>query len=191
MAEITSLIEQLANPDTGLRSEAAARLFAHGLQRGLAAAGPWFADPELSACFVFQTHGVPRTVVGIAVQPATFERIREANAAPRLADVPPDLDAIEFELPFPTAHLDILTTRDAAGGGAIARFLRKHGEGIQQVEWSVNNIDRATELLRDRFSVSPVYGTARSGAEGSRVNFFLVSHAAEKVLIELVESATD
>ena len=188
MAEITSLIEQLANPDTGLRSEAAARLFAHGLKRALAAAAHWFTDPKLSACFALQSPGVPRAVVGIAVHPATFEKIREANALPRLADVPPDLDALEFELPFPAAHLDILTTRDPSGGGAIARFLQKHGEGIQQVEWSVRDIDRATELLRDRFSLSPVYGAARPGAEGARVNFFLVSHETEKVLIELIES---
>ena len=57
-----------------------------------------------------------------------------------LADVPPDQDALEFEIEFPTGvRLDILTTREPAGAGAIARFLQKFGEGIQQVEFLVTN----------------------------------------------------
>ena len=44
-------------------------------------------------------------------------------------------------------HLDILTTKSPGGTGAIASFLEKFGEGIQQVETDVTDVDRATETL--------------------------------------------
>jgi hypothetical protein len=106
-----------------------------------------------------------------------------------LADVPADQDAREFELSF--AHgvrLDVLTTRDAAGQGAIARYLSRFGAGIQQVECDIRDVTQATTLLRERFAVEPVYKDTRAGANGTRVNFFLVPAGEDrKVLIELVE----
>jgi hypothetical protein len=84
--------------------------------------------------------------------------------------------------------LDILTTNAPGGNGAIARFLSKFGEGIQQVEIDVTDADRATEFLRTRFNLEPIYPATRSGANGTRVNFFLVNAPnSQKVLIELVE----
>ena len=103
--------------------------------------------------------------------------------------MPPDQDALEFELAF--AHgvrLDVLTTRDAAGQGAIARFLARFGAGIQQVECDVRDVTRATEMLRARFAIEPIYPETRAGADGTRVNFFLVpADEGRKILIELVE----
>jgi len=88
------------------------------------------------------------------------------------------------------ARLDILTTREPGGAGAIARYLLKFGEGIQQVEISVTDVDGAMEILRRRFALEPVYPATRPGADGTRMNFFLVPKAdGGKVLIELVESA--
>ena len=111
--------------------------------------------------------------MGIAVSPETFERMRAANGAPRLADVPPDQDAKEFELDFPhRVRLDILTTREPGGAGAIARYLQKFGEGIQQVEMHVRDADRTTDILRERVALAPIYSATRSGADGTRVNFF-------------------
>jgi len=135
----------------------------------------------------------PRLTVGIAVLPETFEKIRAANGSPPLAAVPPDQDALEFELAFagrflPTPRLDILTTKAPGGEGAIARFLEKFGEGIQQVEIDVTDTDRATEILRTRFSLDPIYPATRPGANRTRVNFFLAAaQNGKKVLIELVE----
>jgi hypothetical protein len=84
--------------------------------------------------------------------------------------------------------LDILTTKAPGGDGAIARFLTKFGEGIQQVEIDVTDVDRATEILRTRFQIEPIYPATRPGANGTRVNFFLVtSWNGTKVLVELVE----
>lgn len=158
----------------------------------------WIADPEFRSLVL--PHGVnspgasessqASTVVGIAVQPETFQKIREANNSPALADVPPDQDAIEFELHFnDRIDLDILTTREPGGQGAIARFLSRFGEGIQQVEIYVRDVGRATEILRARFDLNSVYPKTRAGAGGTRINFFLASlPGGSKVLIELVEA---
>jgi hypothetical protein len=86
--------------------------------------------------------------------------------------------------------MDVLTTKDPAGNGAIAKFLQKFGEGIRQIEYRCKNVDRATEILRDTFALKPVYATTRPGADGTRVNFFLLTApGANKVLIELYEPA--
>ncbi len=135
----------------------------------------------------------PKLTVGIAVSPGTFEKIRIANDFPPLADAPSDQDVIEIELEFVgdslrPSRLDILTTKAPGGNGAIARFLSKFGEGIQQIEIDVTDVDRATEILRTRFNVEPIYPTTRAGANGTRVNFFLVTSGdGKKGLVELVE----
>jgi hypothetical protein len=94
------------------------------------------------------------------------------------------------ELPEMPIQLDILTTRLPEGQGAIARFLEKFGEGIQQVEYDVADADRATKILIERFGQKPVYPQTRLGADGTRVNFFLAARPdGAKMLIELVEHA--
>jgi hypothetical protein len=118
--------------------------------------------------------------------------MRVANGTPRLAEVPADQDAEEFELHFPeSVLLDVLTTREPGGSGAIARYLAKFGEGVQQVEFRCANVDRATKILKEKFDVKPVYPETRPGADETRVNFFLVpSPGGGKVLIELYEVPT-
>jgi hypothetical protein len=134
----------------------------------------------------------PEMTVGLAVRPKTFAQIREANGWPQLAEVPPEQDASEFTLRFEGgATLDVLTSRDPEGSGAIAKFLSKLGEGIQQVEFRCRDVNRATAILRDQFAVAPVYPEARPGADGTRVNFLLEGAAdGKKVLIELYEPGT-
>jgi hypothetical protein len=57
------------------------------------------------------------------------------------------------------------------------------------VEYQCLDVDRAAGLLREQFRKSPVYPEARAGANGTRVNFFLVAIAdGSKVLIELYET---
>jgi hypothetical protein len=128
--------------------------------------------------------------VGLAVQPATFEAIRARFGEPQLAETPPDQDVLEFELAF--AHgvrLDVITPRTAAKDAPIAKFLARFGEGIQQVECDVRDVTRATEILRERFQLDPIYPQIRAGANQTLVNFFLVPVAEDrKLLIELVES---
>jgi hypothetical protein len=189
-AELATLILALGEQDIAIREGAGAELFRRGRELGRAAAARWFADPELAKHFVLNASHFPSTTVGIAVTPQSFDRIRAANGSPRLADVPPDQDAKEFELHLAQGvQLDILTTREPAGTGAITRYLQKFGEGIQQIEFLTTSVDAATEILRSRFGVQPIYPATRPGADSTRVNFFLTSATdGTKVLIELVES---
>lgn len=182
-SELGGAIAKLASDDAAVRKLAAAQLYMQGCALGDSATRGWREDADIAALLA----GPP--TVGLAVQPQTFANIRKANGAPRLADVPPDQDAKEFELHLGNAKLDILTTRAPGAGGAIAKFLGKFGEGIQQVEYFVRDVDRATEILRARFGVELIYPRTRPGADGSRVNFFLAATPADKkVLIELVEA---
>jgi len=189
--DIARWIHKLADPETDARLGAARHLYREGFDLCLAPLNQWKTDPEFREMVPRQLGPGPSGItVGIAAQPENFDRIRAANGSPRLADVPPDQDAREFELHFENhAALDILTTRDPSGSGAIARYLQRFGEGIQQIEINVSDVDRATEILRTRFGLEPVYPATRSGADGTRVNFFLVPAQGRKALIELVEPA--
>ncbi len=186
MPETNDPIARLASGDAAERRVAADRLYAQGCLLADSATRAWRADPDFAALLA----GSP--TVGIAVHPQAFEDIRRAHGAPPLAELPPDLDAQEFELHVPLengiAQLDILTTRASGAGGAIAKYLENFGAGIQQVEYFVRDVDRATQLLRARFGVQPIYPKTRAGADGTRVNFFLASTPeGKKVLIELVQ----
>lgn len=187
--EIAPLIRSLCAADPAKRAIAATEVFRRGSTMARSAAEGWLAYPPLASLLLRGSSGALQTTVGIAVEPETFERLRSANESPRLANVPPDQDAKEFELDFPGGvKLDVLTTRQPGGPGAIARYLLKFGEGIQQVEFNVTDVDRATEILRERFAAEPIYPATRAGADGTRVNFFLVPRVGgAKVLIELVE----
>jgi len=194
-------IRRLADPDPEQRAQIALRLWRYGATRTLSWFDEWQKDKDFLALLVQEQYEPPhgekvstsRLTIGFAVFPGTFEKIRVANGSPPLAEAPPDQDVAEFELVFnapshPVVRLDILTTKAPGGGGAIARFLEKFGEGIQQVEIDVTNVDRATDVIRSRFQVEPIYPATRPGANGTRVNFFLITASnGKKVLVELVE----
>ena len=191
--EWNSLIQALTAADLTTRSNAAQQIFERGRELARAAIEPWLADDMLSNLFVIDSASrFPEATVGLAVEPATFERIWKASGSPHLAEVPPDQDAKEFELVFTdSVHIDILTSRQREGSGAMARHLEKFGESIQQVELLVKNVDHATQILRLHFHLAPVFPQTRSGANNTRVNFFLLpAPSGKKVLIELVEAGT-
>ena len=185
------LIRLLAASRSEERERAASELFRRGRELARAATVTWLNDPDFLHQMVLDASHFPVTTVGIAVTAENFEHIRAACGAPRLADVPSDQDVKEFELQCPPdVRLDILTTREPGGSGAIVRFLQKFGEGVQQIEFLTHDVDAATEILRAHFSVLPIYPSTRAGADGTLVNFFLASTASgRKVLIELVEAA--
>jgi len=198
-AGIVRWIHDLAGSDERVKIESAMRLYLAGVSLCTPLLSHWVSDAGFRDLTLpgrpvgeAHTHSQPSTiVVGIAVQPETFQKIHAANNSPRLADVPVDQDALEFELHFDASiEFDILTTREPGGPGAISRYLQKFGEGIQQIEIYVRDVDRATEILRTRFALSPLYPATRAGADGTRVNFFLAAGPdAKKVLIELVEAS--
>jgi hypothetical protein len=196
-AQIASTIARLAGADIATRDHAMRALHAAGVALSAEVIEKWRTDAEFRAliCPVHaaspaQTSLAAAIVVGVAVAPENFERIRTAHAAPPLSSVPLTQDAREFELHLgDDVHIDVLTSRDPAGAGAIARYLQKFSEGIQQVELYVRGVDRATEILRTRFALAPIYAETQPGAEATRINFFLVSIAeGKKLLIELVET---
>jgi hypothetical protein len=185
---LAAAIASLCAKDASTRLAAATEIYRAGRVPADLAVSSWWGNPELSQLLFWPD---PQITVGLAVDRATFARIQDANGAPPLAQVPPDQDAEEFELHFPDGiSLDVLTTREPGGPGAIARYLAKFGEGIQQVEFRCSNVDQGTGILKEAFGVVPVYPNTRAGADGTRVNFFLVPTPGKgKVLIELYESA--
>ncbi|HXJ04750.1 MAG TPA: hypothetical protein VNH65_06610 [Candidatus Acidoferrum sp.] len=185
---LTTAIAGLGSAEASARDRAAAEIYAEGRKTAAQAMESWRTDEELARLLLGQEQEL---TVGLAVQRETFAKIRTANGVARLAEVPSDQDAEEFELRFSGGvSLDVLTSRAPGGDGAIARYLGKFGEGVQQVEFRCLNVDRATEILKEKFGVAAVYPETRPGADGTRVNFFLLKvPEAGKILIELYESA--
>jgi hypothetical protein len=193
--ELAAQIEDLASADQQRRRVAATGLFGRGARLAWSVSEAWMNDGALTGIFAVETYGQPgdihpETTVGIAVPPEIFTRIHDANGNPPEAEVPPEQDAREFELRFPlNVRLDILTPRDATANGPIARYLGRHGAGIQQVEFRVNDVAGATALLRERFDLTPLYAAPQPGANRAQVNFFLViAPSGEKLLLELFQT---
>src|SRR4051794_29682690 len=69
----------------------------------------------------------------------------------------------------------------------IAKFLERHGPGMQQLAYRVTDVEAVSAVLRDR-GLRVLYEVAKRGTAGSLVNFV---HPADTggVLIELVEPA--
>jgi tellurite resistance protein TerC len=178
------LIVRLESPDGASRDTAARELFHRGRDNAERSIAAWRANPEIGALIS------NRATIGIAVTRERFARIRLRLGEPRLAEVPADQDAEEFEWSVDSsAHLDILTTRAQGEDGAIAKFLAKFGEGIQQVEFLTPDIGEVTRLLGSLLNVTAIYPATRNGADGTRVNFFLGGiPSGGKILIELVEA---
>jgi hypothetical protein len=179
---------ELSSADPSVRMAAATEIYHLGRSLADHAVYPWWTDKELSNLL----HGPnPQLTVGVAVGRELFAQIHEASGLSRLAEVPPDQDAQEFELHLPGGtSVDVLTTRDEHGSGAIAKYLRKFGEGIQQVEFRCTDVRRATEILQEQFNIKAIYPEPRAGADGASINFFLIAAPDEgKILIELYEPA--
>jgi methylmalonyl-CoA/ethylmalonyl-CoA epimerase len=68
---------------------------------------------------------------------------------------------------------------------AIAKFLDRRGQGIQQLAYRVVDIQAASEVLRSR-GVRLLYDEPQPGTAGSLVNF-VHPRDAGGVLVELVQ----
>jgi methylmalonyl-CoA/ethylmalonyl-CoA epimerase len=69
----------------------------------------------------------------------------------------------------------------------IAKFLDRNGPGVQQVAYTVDDIDATCAALRER-GVRLLYDAPRRGTANSRINFVHPKDAGG-VLVELVEPA--
>lgn len=70
---------------------------------------------------------------------------------------------------------------------AIAKFLDRGGPGLQQLAYTVADVEAASAALRAR-GLRLLYDTPRRGTAGSRINFVHPKDAGG-VLVELVEPA--
>jgi methylmalonyl-CoA/ethylmalonyl-CoA epimerase len=86
----------------------------------------------------------------------------------------------------PTSYVQLLAPLSASS--PIARFLDRHGEGLQQVAYLVDDVEEVCATLRAR-GIRVLYDDARRGTSGSRINF-VHPQDAHGVLIELVEKPT-
>jgi hypothetical protein len=197
-SQIFNWIEGLADAEPRRREESGLRLYLTGVNLFMPLLTQWIDDlsfreltlPYSRLVEEQKKNGPSTIVVGIAVSPELFQEIHAANGGPHFANVPPDQDTREFEMEMDDAvKLDILTTREPGGEGAIARYLKKFGAGIQQVELYVRDVDRATDILKSNLGLPPIYPATRAGADDTRVNFFLATTPDEKkLLVELVEA---
>lgn len=71
----------------------------------------------------------------------------------------------------------------------IAKFIDRSGPGVQQVAYTVEDIDAVSATLRER-GMRLLYDAPRRGTSHSRVNFVHPKDAGG-VLVELVEPAAD
>jgi methylmalonyl-CoA/ethylmalonyl-CoA epimerase len=70
---------------------------------------------------------------------------------------------------------------------AIGKFLDRQGPGVQQVAYTVEDVEAVAATLRGR-GLRVLYDTARRGTAGSKVNFVHPKDAGG-VLVELVQPA--
>jgi methylmalonyl-CoA/ethylmalonyl-CoA epimerase len=67
----------------------------------------------------------------------------------------------------------------------VGRFLERSGEGVQQVAYTVDDIDATSQQLRE-LGLRLLYDESKPGTAGSRINFVHPKDAGG-VLVELVE----
>lgn len=85
----------------------------------------------------------------------------------------------------PGARIQLLAP--SSPESAIAKFLDRRGPGIQQLAYTVADIDASCAWLRER-GLRLLYDTPRRGTADSRINFVHPADAGG-VLVELVEPA--
>ena len=71
----------------------------------------------------------------------------------------------------------------------IAKFIGRNGPGVQQVAYTVEDIEKVSAVLRAR-GLRLLYDAPRRGTSDSRVNFIHPKDAGG-VLVELVQPAAD
>ena len=71
----------------------------------------------------------------------------------------------------------------------IAKFLERSGPGMQQLAYRVTDLDKVSEVLRER-GLRLLYDAPRRGTSNSRVNFIHPKDAGG-ILVELVEPAAN
>jgi methylmalonyl-CoA/ethylmalonyl-CoA epimerase len=123
------------------------------------------ADLDVAIAFYRDTFGV----VSVHEEVNTDQGVREAMLA--VGDGSTQIQLL--------APLDETST--------IAKFLDRNGPGIQQLAYTVDDLDAVSATLRSR-GLRLIYDAPRRGTADSRVNFIHPKDAGG-ILVELVEPA--
>ncbi|GAA3667921.1 methylmalonyl-CoA epimerase [Yimella lutea] len=83
----------------------------------------------------------------------------------------------------PHAHIQLLAP--LSPDSSIGKFLDRSGPGIQQMAYTVKDVEAASKALRDK-GLRLLYDEPHRGTAGSRINFIHPKDAGG-VLVELVE----
>ena len=83
----------------------------------------------------------------------------------------------------PHAHIQLLAP--LSPDSSLGKFLDRSGPGIQQMAYTVKDVEAVSKALRDK-GLRLLYDEPRRGTAGSRINFIHPKDAGG-VLVELVE----
>jgi methylmalonyl-CoA/ethylmalonyl-CoA epimerase len=125
------------------------------------------AVPDLDAALEFYA-------ATFGLHPVHQETNHEQGVREAMLAVGPDHDGPRLQLLAPMSP-----------DSAIAKFLDRHGPGLQQLAYTVADVEAAGAALRAR-GVRLLYETARRGTAGSLINFVHPKDAGG-VLVELVQ----
>lgn len=129
------------------------------------------AVPDLDEALAFYRH-----TFGLV---AEHEEINEEQGVREAMLVPADGDRS-------TGRIQLLAPLRA--DSAISKFLDRSGPGLQQVAYTVDDLEETCGELRAK-GLRLLYDTPRRGTAGSRINFVHPKDAGG-VLVELVEPAS-
>ena len=102
-------------------------------------------------------------------------------------EVNADQDVREVMLAVGDGETQIQLLAPLSETSIIAKFLDRRGPGIQQLAYTVDDIESTSDALRSR-GLRLIYDEPRRGTAGSKVNFVHPKDAGG-VLVELVEPA--
>jgi methylmalonyl-CoA/ethylmalonyl-CoA epimerase len=94
---------------------------------------------------------------------------------------------VEVMVVFPDGGAQLQLLAPTGPDSPIARFLDRRGPGLQQLAFTVDDVEAAAAALRDQ-GMELLYDAPRRGTGGSRINF-VHPRDAGGVLVELVEPA--
>jgi methylmalonyl-CoA/ethylmalonyl-CoA epimerase len=94
---------------------------------------------------------------------------------------------VEVMVAWPEGGAQVQLLAPLTPESTIAKFLGTRGPGLQQLAFTVEDVEAAAEALRAK-GVRLLYEEARTGTGGSRINFVHPKDAGG-VLVELVEPA--
>jgi methylmalonyl-CoA/ethylmalonyl-CoA epimerase len=127
------------------------------------------AVPDMDAALTFYADT-------FGLRPVHEETNAEQGVREAMLAVGPDADGPRIQLLAPISP-----------DSAIARFLDRNGPGLQQLAYTVSDVEQAGAALRAR-GLRLLYDTPRRGTAGSLINFVHPKDAGG-VLVELVQPA--